>query len=96
MPAASVSPLSVAEGPAIWMEAVDHHQTASWGRSRNALIYRKQQQTLIQQGRFEAALQMDIDDIRSKFGSKYDEAIQQMLEYVEAIRDRWNPTNIEE
>ena len=96
MPAASASPLSVAEGSAIWMEAADHRQTASWGRSRSALSYRKQQQTLIQQGRFEAALQMDIDDIRSKFGSKYDEAMQQMLEYVETIRDRWNPTNIEE
>ena len=96
MPAASVSPLSIAEGSAIWMEAADHHQTASWGRSRSALIYRKQQQTLIQQGHFEGALQMDIDDIRLKFGSKYDEAIQQMLEYIETIRDRWNPTNIEE
>ena len=39
---------------------------------------------------------MDIDDICSKFGSKYDEAIEQMLEYIETIRDRWNPTNIEE
>lgn len=36
------------------------------------------------------AVQMDIDDLRSKFGSQYDEGIQQMLEYVETIRDRWN------
>jgi len=51
---------------------------------------RKRQQELIQQGQFMDAVQMDIDDLRSKFGSQYDEGIQQMLEYVETIRDRWN------
>jgi filamentous hemagglutinin len=28
---------------------------------------------------------MDIDDIRSKFGNKYDENIKQMLEYVKGL-----------
>lgn len=90
MPAASASHLSVDEGSAIWMETANHHQTASWGRSRFAIAYRKRQQELIQQGQFMDAVQMDIDDLRSKFGSQYDEGIQQMLEYVETIRDRWN------
>jgi hypothetical protein len=92
MPAAAASHLSKEEGPAIWMETVDHHQTASWGRSRSAMIYRKKQQELINQGQFQAALQMDIDDIQSKFGSKYDEAIEEVLEYVASIHDRLNPT----
>ncbi|MEX0268633.1 hypothetical protein AB3R30_05805 [Leptolyngbyaceae cyanobacterium UHCC 1019] len=91
MPAASASRLRVEEGPAIWMETLDHRQTASWGRSRSAIDYRKRQQALIQQGKFLEALQMDIEDIRSKFDSKYDQAIQEMLEYVETIRDRLNP-----
>lgn len=37
------------------------------------------------QGKFREALQMDIDDIRCKFGSKYDEGIKQMLEYYNKI-----------
>ena len=28
---------------------------------------------------------MDIDDIREKFGDKYDEAIDQMLDYVDQL-----------
>lgn len=28
---------------------------------------------------------MDIDDIRSKFGDKYDEGIKQMLDYFEGL-----------
>ena len=91
MPAASASHLSVEEGSAIWMETLDHRQTASWGRSRSAMNYRKHQQALIQQGKFLEALQMDIDDICSKFDSKYDQAIQEMLKYVETIHDRLNP-----
>ena len=85
MPAAAVSYLSRAEGSAIWMEAADHHKTASWGRSREAIAYRKSQQALIQQGQFRTAQQMDIDDIRLKFGNKYDQAITQMLQYTDKI-----------
>lgn len=91
IPAASASHLSKEEGPAIWMEAIDHHQTASWGRSRSAVAYRREQQELIQKGYFQEAQKMDVDDIRSKFGSKYDEGIQQALEYTNRIYDRLNP-----
>jgi filamentous hemagglutinin len=31
------------------------------------------------------AIQMDIDDIRSKFGNKYDPAIEEMLEYARTL-----------
>ena len=30
---------------------------------------------------------MDIDDIREKFGDKYDDAIQEMLEYVDQLEE---------
>ncbi|MFC6298080.1 hypothetical protein, partial [Pseudomonas spelaei] len=31
------------------------------------------------------AIQMDVDDIRSKFGDKYDKAIKQMLDYADTL-----------
>jgi hypothetical protein len=89
MPAASVSTLSQALGPAIWMETADHMKTASHGTLGGIGVkYRMRQAALIEQGRFDEALQMDIDDIRSKFGKKYDEGIRQMLEYYKTI-PRW-------
>jgi len=79
-PAASVSPLPRSEGPAILMNEGDHLRTASWGRSLEAQAYRNQQRTLIESGRFDDAVQMDIDDIRSLFGDQYDEHLLQMID----------------
>ena len=31
------------------------------------------------------AIQMDVNDIRSRFGNKYDDAIQQMLDYAKTV-----------
>lgn len=53
--------------------------------SREAREYREQQRELIEQGKFKEALQMDIDDIHEKFGGKYDDAIAEMLEYVDQL-----------
>ncbi len=80
MPADSVSPLSRGNGPAIQMEQADHWQTASWGRFATAQAYRAQQQALINAGNFDDAIQMDIDDVTSKFPGKYEEAILQMMD----------------
>ena len=85
MPADSVSPLERGDGPAIKMEKEDHQKTASYGSSRAAREYRAQQQELIEQGKFREALQMDIDDIHDKFGDKYDDAIAEMLAYVDKL-----------
>lgn len=87
MPADSVSDLERDDGPAIKMEKEDHRQTASWGRSREAQEYRERQKALIEQGKFREALQMDIDDIHEKFGDKYDDAIDEMLEYVDKLEE---------
>lgn len=85
MPADSASHLERDDGPAIKMEKEDHRQTASCGSSREAREYREEQRKLIEQGKFREALQMDIDDIHDKFGDKYDDAIAEMLEYVDQL-----------
>ena len=85
MPANSVSPYSKNKGPSIRMETYDHMKTASWGRSKDAQAYRAKQKELINKGLFREAQQMDINDIREKFGDKYDNEIQQMLEYTEQL-----------
>lgn len=78
----SISKLDRNNGPAIRMTVEDHRATASWGNSAEARAYREQQRILVEQGKWREALQMDIDDITSKFGHKYDKEIAQMLEYV--------------
>lgn len=85
MPADSVSNLERNDGPAIKMEKVDHKQTASCGMSREAREYRNKQKELLDQGKFREALQMDMDDIHEKFGDKYNDAIAEMLAYVDKI-----------
>lgn len=84
MPADEASPLDRNDGPAIAMEYEDHRQTASCGNSREAQEYRAKQKELIAEGKFAEAMQMDIDDIRDKFGSKYDDAIAEMKEYAKS------------
>jgi filamentous hemagglutinin len=91
MPADSVSPLSTGRGPAIEMLPEDYMLTASWGRSRAAIAYRARQQQLIAEGRFFEAMQMDIHDARLSFGTKYDDAIEQMLRYSESLPS-WQTT----
>lgn len=85
MPADSASHLERSDGPAIKMEKTDHRQTASCGASKEAREYQAIQKELIDRGKFREALQMDIDDIRDKFGSKYDGAISEMLAYVDKL-----------
>ncbi len=85
MPADSVSPLSKNKGPSVSMKKEDHRQTASWGNSREARAYRQQQKELIDSGDFKGAQQLDINDVRSKFGSKYNSGIKQMQDYTDSL-----------
>ena len=85
MPANDANGLNLNDGPAIKMDKSDHRETASCGNSREARVYREVQRELVEQGEFKKALQMDIDDISEKFGDKYDDAISEMLEYVDEI-----------
>ncbi len=74
-----------ANAPAIKMSTEDHRRTASYGSSRDAMQYRDTQAKLIEQGKYHEAIQMDIDDITSKFGAQYNDAIEKMLEYATQI-----------
>src|SRR5262249_49391152 len=84
IPPHSVLPkhISPDRGPAIGMEKGDHLETNSWGRGaikptskyqfKTAEEWRAAQNELIKEGKFKEAVQMDIDDIRAKFGLKYE------------------------
>ncbi len=87
IPADSSSPLDRKDGPAIKMEKEDHKKTISYGSSEEAQRYRQAQKELIEQGKFEEAVQMDIDDIRENFGDKYDDAIAEMQEYIDQLKE---------
>jgi hypothetical protein len=80
MPADSISPLTTAKGPAIWMYILDHENTASFKNRPGAKQYRVDQQKLINQGRFSDAIKMDIQDITKNFPGVYEISIMQMLE----------------
>lgn len=87
----SAGVLSKNSGPSLWMETSDHRRTQSFRRSREADDYRNQQKELIEQGKFQEAQQMDIDDIRSKFGDKYDLGIQELQNYTQELGDQILP-----
>ncbi len=86
MPANAASTLSKLEGPAIQMTPIDHWRTASNGRMPGHAAYIFTQQSMINSGNFIAATQLDIVDIRTKFGSKYDEAIEEMQAYTACLK----------
>lgn len=86
MPAKASSPLSEGEGPAIQMDPADHANTLSHGRSDEAKEHRDIQRQLIAGGQFMKAQAIDIADIRSQYGAKYDEAIKQMLAYTGCLK----------
>jgi hypothetical protein len=79
MIANAISPLPRGDGPAIQMETLDHRMTGSWGPSAAARAYRAQQAAMVDAGDTAGALQMDIQDVRGTFGTKYDQAIMEML-----------------
>ncbi|CAI8770958.1 hypothetical protein EMIT047CA2_180057 [Pseudomonas soli] len=39
----------------------------------------------MQEGQLKDAIQTDVDDLRSRFGSKYDAVIEQMLKYAKTL-----------
>jgi hypothetical protein len=87
MPSADASaPFPRDMGPAIKMDPEDYRETASYGSSPAAVRYRATQRKLIQNGNFTAAFAMDVADIRSQFGSKYDGAIAQATAYMQCLK----------
>jgi hypothetical protein len=80
-PANAVSPLSKYKGGAVQIEPADHKFTASYGSTKAAKAYRLKQRVLIEKGDFKAAFEMDVRDLQSKFGDKYDEALKKAKNY---------------
>ncbi len=66
--------------PAIRMARTDHYKTASHGGGALTTSFRHRQSLMIKAGDYDGALQMGVDDIRAKFGSKYDRHIQDMFD----------------
>ncbi len=79
------APISSKDGPAIKMDPKDHRNTASYGSSDEAVAYRAQQEKLLGEGKLKEAIDMDVIDIKSKFGNRYDDAIREMLEYASKL-----------
>jgi RHS repeat-associated protein len=79
-------------GPTICMTVADHSKTASYKGhplSRKGR-YRGAQSTLIALGSygFDIAQNLDVLDVRGKFGSKYDYGIRQMQNYTELLQSQ--------
>jgi RHS family protein (fragment) len=75
--------------PSIWMETNDHRKTkdnlngtASWGRWKEADRWRSHQAELIRKGKVGKAMEMDIRDIKRKFGKKYNQGLIEMIDYA--------------
>lgn len=85
-PAKAASYLHENVGPAIQMDEADHRRTASHGRMPGHAAYIAQQRSAVAGGRFLAATQMDVANIRQLFGNKYDGAIAQMEAYTLCLK----------
>lgn len=84
IPANSTNTTSKGKGGAIVMNKSHHRKTGSWGSSRNAKYYRMKQQRFQESGNFTEAMEMDIKDIRGKFGNKYDDSFKEMIDYYKS------------
>ncbi|MEV7623793.1 polymorphic toxin-type HINT domain-containing protein [Actinoplanes sp. NPDC089786] len=73
--------LSFPRGPAIQMDRADHAQlySTSGGPGSVQAAYREMQRDFIARGDVAGAMWNDINDVRSRFGTKYDGAILEML-----------------
>ena len=85
MPARSVSPLHPEAGPAIQMDRADHLLTSSVGTTPEAVEYRTTIKALLEEGKWREAMALEIRDVRRVAGSKYGQAIREMLEYAKEL-----------
>lgn len=66
------------KAPSILMEKADHRRLPSSSGRGQALL--EAQATAVREGRFDDAVEMAIDEVRGMFGSKYDDAILEMID----------------
>lgn len=82
IPSNSVNGLTTSSGPCIRMLKEDHMKTASYGSSASAKEFRAKEEKLINEGKFAEAMQLSIDNIRDLFGTRYNDAIAEMISYA--------------
>lgn len=73
----SISPIPKGEGATIAMLPEHHVNTGSYGRSADAAHFRSLQKERMDMGDHAGAMKLGIDDVRSRHGDMYDEALQQ-------------------
>ncbi|WP_225805340.1 DUF6531 domain-containing protein, partial [Streptomyces sp. NK15101] len=73
-------------GPAIRMEKADHRDMSSTGSWAHSVQWRADQRAHIDAGRWDLAMKMDIDEVRAKYGDKYDKHIADMVESLKNNR----------
>jgi hypothetical protein len=84
IPPASIIPFRPERAPAIQMAYTDHIHTRSWGNSAPAQAYREGLRRMWNQGRARSVFAKEIWDIRRVAGSRYNDAIQEVLAYARA------------
>lgn len=67
------------------MGMADHRRTACWGGSPKSASYREAQKQLLDSGNIMRAFNMDVNNLHSLFGSKYDAAINQARTHLQNI-----------
>lgn len=78
------------KGPSIKIEKNDHRKTRSY-KKMNMLKdnYFQTQLAYLEENNIRAAVEMEIADIQEKFGSKYDDAIREVREYVAKLETQF-------
>lgn len=79
------------KGPSIKIEKQDHEKTRSY-KNNHMLddMYFQTQRDYLKAKNIRAAVEMEIADIQEKFGSKYDDAIREVREYVAKLETQLN------
>jgi RHS repeat-associated protein len=78
------------DGPSIQMEPSDHKKTGSYGRSKESQEFRGFEKELIDEVLWDDAIEYNIDDVQEKFGDKYNDAIEEMIDQLPDSFDDWN------
>jgi hypothetical protein len=81
----SVSDIPTGKGPSLWMEVTDHSKTGSFRNNPGASDYRAVQKSLVEQGRYRDAAAMDLRNIRSNTGSKYNQGMLEAIDYMKTL-----------
>ncbi len=70
-------------GPSVHMSKKDHRKTGSHGSQGDAgKLFRKEQQKLVDAGKWSDAIAMDVKDVSKKFPGKYKKGLREMIDYA--------------